>query len=58
MSCFKVNPKLNVGDGPTHFYYLSYFYGFLVSGGLHILLSKIFPAKETMIHKNAPAEEV
>ncbi|TVY85419.1 putative permease [Lachnellula suecica] len=52
-----VNPKLNVGDGPTHFYYLGYFYGFLVAGGLHILLSRAFPAKETMIHKNVPAVE-
>ncbi|PVH71156.1 cytosine-purine permease [Cadophora sp. DSE1049] len=46
-----VNPKVDIGDGPMNFYYLGYFYGFGVSAGLHVLLSKLFPAKETMLHR-------
>jgi NCS1 family nucleobase:cation symporter-1 len=51
-----VNPKVAVDDGPTHFYYLGYFYGFLVSAGLHVLLSRIWPAKETMLHQTVLSE--
>ncbi|KAH7346673.1 allantoin permease [Rhexocercosporidium sp. MPI-PUGE-AT-0058] len=53
-----VNPNVDIGDGPTNFYYLGYFYGFGVSAGLHILLSKVFPAKETMLHRSTGAADV
>ncbi len=39
------------------FYYLGYFYGFIVAGGLHVLLSRLFPAKETMLHKVAIVDD-
>ncbi|KAH6679608.1 NCS1 nucleoside transporter family [Halenospora varia] len=52
-----VNSKVDVSEGAKNFYYLGYFWGFLVGGGLHILLSKVFPAQETMIHKQRPILE-
>ncbi|RDW77521.1 NCS1 nucleoside transporter family protein-1 [Coleophoma cylindrospora] len=47
-----VNSKLSVPQGAIDFYALGYFYGFFVGGGLHVLLSKLFPPKETMLHKH------
>lgn len=54
----QVNPKVDIGDGPMNFYYLGYFYGFGVSAGLHVLLSKVFPAKETMLHRSRTDADV
>lgn len=48
---------VKVAAGTVDFFYLGYFYGFLVSGGLHVLLSWMFPAKETMIHKQLDSED-
>ncbi|KAH6713649.1 permease for cytosine/purines, uracil, thiamine, allantoin-domain-containing protein [Leptodontidium sp. MPI-SDFR-AT-0119] len=53
-----VNPKVDIGDGPMDFYYLGHFYGFGVAAGLHILLSKLFPAKETMLHRSTSTSDV
>jgi NCS1 family nucleobase:cation symporter-1 len=47
----QVNPNASVAEGAIDFSYLGYFWGFGVAAGLHILLSKVFPAQETMIHK-------
>jgi cytosine/uracil/thiamine/allantoin permease len=33
------------------FTYFGYFWGFSVAGGLYVLLSRVFPAKEAMLHK-------
>ncbi|KAL1634221.1 hypothetical protein SLS56_002526 [Neofusicoccum ribis] len=38
-----VTSSVEVGDGAQHLYYLGYWYGFLASGGLHVLLSKMWP---------------
>ena len=40
-----VTPDVNVSEGAIHLYYLGYWYGFLVSGGLHVLLSKLWPPR-------------
>lgn len=50
-----ITPSIAIGDGPVHFYYLGFFWGFGVGGGLHVLLSKIWPAKETMLHEKVVA---
>lgn len=52
-----VTSSVNVPQGAINFYYLGYFWGFFVGGGLHVLLSKIWPAKETMIHGKTVAIE-
>ncbi|KAI0145283.1 permease for cytosine/purines, uracil, thiamine, allantoin-domain-containing protein [Xylariaceae sp. FL1272] len=41
-----VNTSVSVSDGATNLYQLSYFYGFLASGIIFILLHKIFPARK------------
>lgn len=54
----QVNPEVDIGDGPMNFYYLGYFYGFGISAGLHVLLNKFFPAKETMLHRSRTDADV
>ncbi|KAH8600894.1 cytosine-purine permease [Bisporella sp. PMI_857] len=48
-----VNRSLDVSEGATHLYYLGYFWGFGMSAGIHVLLSRVFPPKETMLHGRA-----
>lgn len=38
-----VTQDVHVSEGAQHLYYLGYWYGFLVSAGLHVLLSKVWP---------------
>lgn len=52
-----VNSKVSVSQGAINFSYLGYFWGFFVGGGLHVLLSKLFPTKETMLHKQTMATD-
>lgn len=52
-----VNSKVSVSQGAVNFSYLGYFWGFFVGGGLHVLLSKLFPAKETMLRKQIAATD-
>lgn len=52
-----VTSTVDVPLGAVNFYYLGYFWGFFVGGGLHVLLSKMFPAKETMIHEKTSVIE-
>ncbi len=42
-----VNSNVDVGAGATNLYCLGYFYGFGVSMGVYVLLSKIWPARDT-----------
>lgn len=45
-----VTANVNVPIGATYLFYLGYFWGFIVAGGLHVLLSWVFPPRETMLH--------
>ncbi|KAF2817373.1 cytosine-purine permease [Mytilinidion resinicola] len=40
-----VTSSINVSEGATDLYSLGYFYGFIVSSGLYVLLSRIWPPK-------------
>jgi NCS1 family nucleobase:cation symporter-1 len=45
----QVNPSLNIAMGARHLASLGYFYGFFVSAGVYILLSRIFVARQTIV---------
>lgn len=49
-----VNSSLHIG-GAIYIYYMNYGVGFLLAGGLYVLLSAVFPARETLVPKTIPA---
>jgi NCS1 family nucleobase:cation symporter-1 len=51
-----VTPSLNISTGALHLYYLGYIYGFCVSFGVYVGLSKAFPPKEVAKEHSMPYE--
>lgn len=49
-----VDPSLRIG-GAAYVYYLNYAVGFLLAGGLYVLLSAVFPARESLVAKTIHA---
>lgn len=49
-----VNSSLHIG-GAVYIYYLNYAVGFLLAGGLYVLLSAVFPASESLVPKTIHA---
>lgn len=49
-----VNSALHIG-GAIYIYYLNYGVGFLLAAGLYVLLSAVFPARETLVPRTIPA---
>ena len=39
----EVQPSIHVNDTWRRFFQISFFFGYIVSGGLHYLLNKFFP---------------
>jgi NCS1 family nucleobase:cation symporter-1 len=45
----KVTPSLKIATGARHLAGLGYLYGFFVSAGVYILLSRVFVARQTIV---------
>lgn len=45
----QVTPSLNIATGARHLASLGYIYGFFMSAGAYILLSRIFAARQTLV---------
>lgn len=45
----QVNPSLNIAIGARHLASLGYMYGFFISAGVYIILSRVFVARHTVV---------
>jgi cytosine/uracil/thiamine/allantoin permease len=45
----KVTPSLQIAVGARHLASLGYMYGFFISAGVYILLSRVFVARQTVV---------
>ncbi|ODV93517.1 hypothetical protein PACTADRAFT_52087 [Pachysolen tannophilus NRRL Y-2460] len=53
-----VNSSIVLNENVLHFYYIGYFFNFPVTGIVYTVLSKLFPAKETILQEAVTPDNI